>query len=183
MLRLRRPPSNDRQRGQSLVEFALFLPIMAMLLLGIGELARIFTTMIVVESAAREAADWGAYLPGNWDSAVYTSTVTEMERRACTPTTALTEYAGASDGSTCTNPSFTCELYDPSAGATWTDCLAGTNACDDADHLGDGAIPCKLRVELTYTYDLFLPTQLLGLPTTITFTRTSVFNVADNHGT
>jgi hypothetical protein len=166
-------------RGQSLVEFALFLPILVLLLLAIGELARIYSTMIVVESAAREAADWGSDPPGKWDVLAYTTTVADMERRACSPARSLTEYAGQTDGSTCTNPAFQCELYLPDSG-TWIDCLLPTApTCYLPERLGPAAIPCKVRVSLSYVYDTIAPTELLGLPTSFTFIQTSVFNVAD----
>lgn len=169
--------------GQSLVEFALFLPILIVLMLAIGELARVYSTMIAVESAAREAADWGALKPGNWDvpSLQYTTTVADMKKRACTPTRGLTEYAGAADGTTCTNPGFVCELYLPASG-TWVDC-ALPSTCALPEHIGPSAIPCKVRVTLTYTYVLIAPTELLGLPSSFTFVQTSVFNVADDRST
>ena len=71
--------------GQSVVEFALVLPLMLILLLGTLDLARIYTTMMSVESAAREAADYGTtYGAGKWlVGAPLDGTVTEMQRRAC----------------------------------------------------------------------------------------------------
>ncbi len=46
---------ND-QRGQSLVEFALVVPVFVTILFGIIEFSRMFETMNVVTSAAREGA-------------------------------------------------------------------------------------------------------------------------------
>jgi hypothetical protein len=156
------------ERGQSLVELAIFVPIVIVLLLAVGDLARAFATMITVESAAREAADWGAFRPGNWDTVVpqYPVTVTEMERRACTASLELPDYAGASDGSTCTNPSFNCAIgttSNPSGS-----CSSPTTC--DVD-------PCYVKVTLGYDFDLIAPSEFLALPTTFHFDRESVFKV------
>lgn len=48
------------KHGQGLVEFALVLPILMLLLLGIIELGRMFTTLAEATSASREAARYGA---------------------------------------------------------------------------------------------------------------------------
>jgi len=45
-----------RSRGQSLVEFALLLPVFAMLTLGVLDATRIFAAHIAVSNAAREGA-------------------------------------------------------------------------------------------------------------------------------
>jgi hypothetical protein len=52
----RRRPS----RGQAVVEFALIAPIVLVLLLVVGDFARLFATSITIESAARDAAEVGA---------------------------------------------------------------------------------------------------------------------------
>ena len=83
--------------GQSLVEFALLLPLMIVLLLAIIDFARIYTTMMGVESAAREAADWGANGSVRWQTATYAATRDEMNRRACVAASNLVEYAGSRD--------------------------------------------------------------------------------------
>jgi hypothetical protein len=89
-----------------------------------------------------------------------------MERRACTPMIGQSEYQGAADGSTCSNPSFTCSLR----GA---DCTAPTD-CDQV-----GVAVCPVEVTLTYTFNLILPTDLLGIPPSLTLVRNSTFNLAD----
>ena len=60
-----------RRSGQSVVEFALVLPILVILMLAVVDLARIYTTMLTVESAAREAADFGTFGSQKWDPSVY----------------------------------------------------------------------------------------------------------------
>ncbi len=44
-----------KRRGQSLLEFALFLPILLLLLLGTADLGRVFWYRGIVDSAARDA--------------------------------------------------------------------------------------------------------------------------------
>jgi hypothetical protein len=58
------PPSRDSdartRRGQSLVEFALLLPLLLVILLGVADFGRVFHAGIVMESATRAAAEAGA---------------------------------------------------------------------------------------------------------------------------
>ena len=55
----RRRPAGARA-GQSLVEFALLLPLLLVILLGVADFGRIFHAGIVMESASRAAAEAGA---------------------------------------------------------------------------------------------------------------------------
>lgn len=48
------------RRGQSLVEFALVLPLLLVILLGVADFGRVFAAGITVEAAARNAAEVGA---------------------------------------------------------------------------------------------------------------------------
>lgn len=59
---------NQRSRGQSLVEFALVLPMLLVLILSAIEFGRLFFTKIVVTNAAREAAYYYATNPSDSDN-------------------------------------------------------------------------------------------------------------------
>jgi len=48
-----------RARGQSLVEFALTLPILILILLGILDLGRAYNAQIIITNAARDGAYYG----------------------------------------------------------------------------------------------------------------------------
>ncbi len=165
------------------MEFALVAPIMIVIALAIIDLARVYTTMLTVESAAREAADYGTFGSQKWNSAVYNvvpdGTEAKMRRRACVAASKLPDYVGPDDS--CTNPSFSYQLSPD--GTAWG--APGVNdpayACDDPVR----ASPCWLRVTLTYEFKLLVPFNLevfgtrYGMPSTMTFDRTSVFAMTD----
>lgn len=52
--------SQDTERGQTLVEFALILPIMLLLIFALVDFGRAFHTWLVVTNSAREGARVGA---------------------------------------------------------------------------------------------------------------------------
>jgi len=160
-----------------LVEFALVLPIALVLLVAVGDLARLYITMITVESAAREAADFGAYGSDNWDAANRDVTLAEMETRACTASRHLTDYTYDDVLATCTNPSVDITLLLPDG------TVAGAESgCEVADR-PDG--PCRVQVDLEYQFDLIVPLAFeangirFGFPESVTFTRRSIFANSD----
>jgi hypothetical protein len=173
------------QEAQSVVEFALVLPLMLVLLMAIFDLSRIYTTMMSVESAAREAADYGTTLgAGKWQvGAPMDGTVAEMQKRACVAASDLPDYQD-SDGDPatgCTNPSFAYCLT-TSIGGTCTYPIDPTAAtCDDPLR----APPCTVTVTLSHDFHLFAPFSIdffgvqLGLPATLSFDRTSTFAMTD----
>jgi hypothetical protein len=59
------PQLTGSRRGQTLVEFALTLPILLMLMFGVIEFARIFQAWITLQNAARAAARYA--VTGQWD--------------------------------------------------------------------------------------------------------------------
>lgn len=52
-------------KGQSLVEFALIVPILLLLIMGTLDLGRLFYIKIAMQSAAREGAYYLSYNPGD----------------------------------------------------------------------------------------------------------------------
>lgn len=58
----------NREAGQSLVEFALVLPVLAFILMGIIDFGRIFNADLVVSEAARDAVRYASL--GQSDAAV-----------------------------------------------------------------------------------------------------------------
>jgi hypothetical protein len=157
-------------------------------MVGIIDLARIYTTMLSVESAAREAADWGAFGSLKWadQATVDTTVLPEMQRRACIASSDLTDYVGGTD--TCTNPAFDYFLSTTKGSSgSWvkypaTEAPGNPNPCNNAARLPD---PCWVRVDMRYTFNLLVPLNIevfgatYGLPSSLTFTRTSMYAMTD----
>jgi len=53
------------QKGQSLVELAILLPVLILVLMGIMDLGRVFYAQIVITNAAREGARYGSMYPAD----------------------------------------------------------------------------------------------------------------------
>lgn len=179
--RRRRRPAPSA--GQSVVEFALVLPIMVIVLFATLDFARIYTTMMSIESAAREAADYGTTLgAGKWQSGTpATDTVSEMQRRACVAASDLTDYddPDGDPGTGCANPGFAYCLT-PTAGGP-------CGALDPVDgcHVPTRPEPCTVTVQLSYDFQLLVPLSIeflgvrIGFPTTISIQRDSTFAMTD----
>jgi hypothetical protein len=174
------------ERGQSVAEFALVLPLMVIILLAVVDLARVYTTMMSVESAAREAADYGTSLgAGKWQAgAPMDTTVQEMKKRACVAASDLPDYEDPESpddpgAGNCTNPSFD-YCMSPVAGGTCgpVDPLEGCEVPTRPD-------PCTVTVTLTYEFRLFVPLNInvfdrqIGFPSTYTFPRDSTYAMTD----
>lgn len=166
------------ERGQSIVELSLVLPVLLLIMLGVGDLGRIWTTAMAIESAAREAADFGAFSSSNWlgdpedADSNYAKTVGAMTERVCVASQHLPDFAGSA--TTCTNPSLSVSL-------TESDGTAATDCADPARPDG----PCLVHVDIDYTFALLAPFGMevlgtrYGLPETIDLSRTSVFANSD----
>jgi Flp pilus assembly protein TadG len=175
-------PAHRTNHGQALVEFALVIPLMLFLVLAVGDFGRIYTSVVAVEAAAREAADLGAFDPTNWNAALSSTNpgqaVVRMEQVACSSAASshlegYAEAAGTLNHATCTNPAMTCTLEQQ--GRAPTDCATynvGAGGC------GDTATdpPCVVHVQLTYQFDTLIRAPVL--PTTITFIRDARYAVS-----
>jgi Flp pilus assembly protein TadG len=162
-------PARHRVSGQAVVEFAIVAPILILMIGAIADLGRIYTSAVAIESAAREAADYGSFHATNWQQTPADNrsvTVANMERRACTAAwgshlDGYTEPAGTVNHATCSNPSFsfTLEPDDP--------------ACADPAT----EPPCIVHVRMTYDFHLFL--GIPPMPSTIQLVRDSRFQMQD----
>ena len=163
--------SRLRERGQSLAEFALIVPLMFFLAIAVGDFGRLYTSAVAAESAAREAADYGAFLGSSaWNetnAAQLTLNESEMVRRACTATAQMPDYAepvGTINHATCTNPAVTYDLVRPS-GVTNCSTPASTET------------PCKVHVRVRYTFHTLVP--IGPIPATMEIVRDSWFAISD----
>lgn len=154
-----------------MVEFALVVPLMLLFFVAVADMARLYATMTTVESAAREAADFGSFDSSYWTDE--SGVRQQMTHRACLAASNLPDYVGTTDSmaATCTNPGVTLELI-PS------------DAVSCADSLREP--PCRVRATLTYDFHLILPLNLdlgggveFGFPSQITFQRASTFAMTD----
>ena len=174
----RLPPIRPRP-GQSVVEFALVLPVILLMLLGIADLGRLYNSAVGVESAAREAADYGAFVATNWTPVNIPVTVDEMRLRACTAVAGshLQDYETTDPGgnTTCTNPAFTCTLE---RGPASTDCAASGGVTGGVDCANPATEPaCTVHVRMTYRFDLLL--AIPPFPASIDLHRDSSFRISD----
>lgn len=174
----RRPPTppdsgsgRRRHLGQSVVEFALIVPVMLMLVIAIADFGRFYMTALAVESAAREAADYGAFSADQWTSAKVAGTRSGMITRSCTAVegSGVASYVGAADGSSCTNPTMSCVIENPSDGSS-TSC---DTYVDGYCSVGSNEPPCTVHTTVSYVFDTFL--GLGPLPRTVTIVRDSRF--------
>jgi Na+-transporting methylmalonyl-CoA/oxaloacetate decarboxylase gamma subunit len=175
--RLSRPRRSSS--GQSVVEFALVVPFLLMLVVAIADFSRLYSSMVAIESAAREAADYGAFQTNRWDPANVATTVAEMERRACVAAAGshLQDYVSSDPigNTTCSNPTFACwlELSGTQAPCASSNGAVGTTDCSSS--LTEP--PCTVHVRMDYSFRTIL--QLPPLPATVGVTRDSRFRISD----
>ncbi len=119
-------------RGQSMVELALLLPLLVFVLIGGADLARAYATQLAVQNAARAGAEAYAITSTPTIGLAQAAAVGEMNR---TPTVQATNSnvavsEGQADGSTCIHPP-------------------------------PPAAPCFVTVTVTYTFQTVTPWPLI----------------------
>jgi hypothetical protein len=167
-------------RGQSLVEFALVLPMLLVLLLGVADFGRVFNAGIVMESASRDGAEAAAqeYLQVRRNATP--ATAADFDRVAEVALTAVCEEAerlpsrqASGSPPVCVMPYTTvCIHDDPTELVNYTGCGAGASGADGACtaiHSSwpslwvSGMLP-SVEVRTCYRFDTLLPLDNLQLP-------------------
>jgi len=102
-MHIKKPSRPCQPRGQSLVEFALLLPILLLLVLGAMDFGRMFSTKITLTNAAREGANYLARHPDEYPNTTNTAAVIATEASSLTGyTLAIACSGGCNTGDTAT---------------------------------------------------------------------------------
>lgn len=176
--------------GQSVVEFALVIPILIVLFVGIADFGRIFNAGVIVEAAARDAAEHAAqrYLanpPGNpsltpaerlsapvvsGDPAYYADLRDDAGRVVCAETRPLSnnDYSGGTCPTWPVVGVCVHDQADPNCGAAPTGFASPPAACGELNSSwpdpapGNGERWVEVRVCYKFTSLLNLPLFSLG---------------------
>lgn len=110
--------------GQTLVEFALVVPVLLLLLGGAIDLGRVFYSQIAITGAAREGALWAVQHPGSWNEGCDAAAITPTN-----PDQVTCHAIGESKGgfATVTPADITCSSTDPASGVI-TPCAGASPA-------------------------------------------------------
>lgn len=133
-------PRKQGERGQSLVEFAITLPILVLIMSGLMDLGRAYYTFIALEEAVAEAALYLAISPDCPDPGILT--------KCNNPNNAL--YRAVTSGND--------EFGD--IAPEWNipyDAAAVAAGWDDPFPLGCSSIGCTVLVQVTYDFEILTP--------------------------
>jgi Flp pilus assembly protein TadG len=140
MIRSLARPGRSRRRGQSLVEFALVVPILAVLLMSILQIGLLFFAQVGLTNAAREAARNASAIPVTTAADALTASNSYYGRLTNSSTGFLRRNVG---------------FYSP--GALVTTGSPRTQICyyKFTDATASTSIMARVRVE--YSHPLFIP--------------------------
>jgi Flp pilus assembly protein TadG len=109
-----RHQATSRKRGQSLVEFALILPILLTMVGAAIDLARLYQGWITLEGATRDAAEYAAT-----KDATSTAALSDAKTIICTQAATLPGFAApAGQPTNCTSPAVSVTNFSVSTTAT-----------------------------------------------------------------
>jgi Flp pilus assembly protein TadG len=141
------------EHGQSLVETALALPLMAFTLLGGADMARAFAIQLAVQNGARAGAE---------------ATALDITPTSAEATAHAQQEMDRTPGMTATGATIT---------VTFTQ-ANGVLACTGAANISVAgtssiSVPCYARVRVQYSFSTLIPWP--GLPRTFAFDRVTMF--------
>ena len=161
MTRFRQPPPRrNHARGQTLVEFALILPVFLLLTLGVVDGARIFSAYIAITNGAREGALYAA------QGTNYT--------KWCSTTSTVACPTGYVSGNQSTDPdNIAYRVQAESNGLTQASIILFAPTCDNGTCNSSSA---NVTVSVQYSITLFVPlvSAIMGSPVVMTATTTAV---------
>ena len=135
--------------GNATVEFALLLPLMLLLVLGVVDFARLFYAAITVASAARAGVQYGAQ-----------DTIKAKD-------TAGMQTAASNDAADITGVTATAQSYCECSDGTRVDCLTGT--------CGGASPPVYVQVTVQKTFTTLV--DYPGIPHNTALSRTAIMRV------
>lgn len=151
----RRRRNPDRSRGQTLVEFALILPIFLLLTLGVVDGARIFSAYIAITNAAREGA-------------LYAGSGTNYDKWCSTTSTVKcpTGWTAAKQSADPDNIAF--RVQQETQGLTQSLVILDPPTCADSagTTVACGSTAVRVTIKVRYEMTLFVPavSALMGRP-------------------
>jgi len=162
----RRPHlKRERSRGQTLVEFALILPVFLLLTLGVVDGARIFTAYISITNAARAGA-------------LYVASGTNYANW-CSSTTTVVCPTGWTSANQKTSPdNIAYRVQQETQGLSQANVVLTAPTCADAagTTIVCGSSAARVTVRVNYSMTLFVPvvSALMGSPIQMSATTSAV---------
>ena len=155
---------------------------MFLIVVAIADFGRLFSAAVATEAAAREAADYGAFLGSDRWAATNTPWTTndvEMRRRACAAAAQLQGFDNTA-GDCTDNPSVAWELLSRNSPSSPYHEVNPAFAQDECAGRGGLSDPCVVHVTVTFTFRPFL--SIPPIPAALDITRDSWFAVSDLTG-
>jgi Flp pilus assembly protein TadG len=159
------------QRGQSVVELALALPMMTFTLIGGADMARAFSAQLAVQNGARAAAESMAldFTPTGSEAA--SRVQDEMNRTPGVNVSGACTYA--SNTYTCGGATISITYVKRTGNPAVESACTGAADIYSSGGTSTVAIPCWAKVQVQYSWSTLIPWP--GLPRTFAFDRTTYY--------